>query len=238
MKKLSPCKISVEHGIILVLVALVIGSLSLSVFFYDSLPSTIATHFNANGDANGFSSKAVGLFIFPALLGLLTILFILLPNIDPLKNNLMKFQKRFGMFMILLSAFFIVIQAQLISWNLGIKVSPNIIIPLSLGILFFYVGILLKHSKRNFFVGIRTPWTLSNDFVWDKTHHLGSILFKVCAIFSILSIIFKSTTLWFILTPIIISVVILFIYSYVLYTKEEKLNLSSKHKSKKLAKKK
>ena len=63
------------------------------------------------------------------------------------------------------------------------------IIP-AFAVLLFYIGILIKHAKRNWFIGIRTPWTLSSDKVWDKTHALGGKLFQVSAVITLGGIFF------------------------------------------------
>jgi uncharacterized membrane protein len=226
-----------EHAATIILVALIIGSLALSVFFYSNMPGEMATHWNLKGAADGFSSKEVGLFIFPTLLGLLTVIYLLIPNIDPLRKNILKFERQFGVFMILLSTFFIVIQAQIISWNKGVTISPNFTTTIALGIILFYAGILLKHAKRNYFIGIRTPWTLHSDYVWKRTHEVGSVLFRIAALVLVLATLTK-ITYWIILITIISVVIITIIYSYILYSKEKKGILKHKKVSKKTPNKK
>ena len=87
---------------------------------------------------------------------------------------------------------------------------------------FIFIGFILRKVKRNFFIGIRTPWTLSSDVVWDKTHKLGSKLIIHSGIITLIGIFFQNYMLWFILTPIIVSAIILLIYSYLEFRKEEK----------------
>lgn len=225
---------SSNHAITLILVALIVASLAISVHFYNDMPEKMATHWNSHEEADGWSGKNIALFMFPTILGLLTVIFLLIPNIDPLKQNLLKFERQFGVFMILLSTFIIIIQGQIISWNKGIPISPGLITTIALGIIFFYAGILLKSSKRNYFIGIRTPWTLNSDYVWNKTHKVGSILFRIAAIILIFSSLFKEFTSWIVLITIGIVVIITIVYSYILYSKEEK----SKSEDKKVVLKK
>ena len=93
-----------------------------------------------------------------------------------------------------------------------------------MGILFIAIGLMLRKAKRNFFIGIRTPWTLSSDSVWDKTHQLGSILFMVSGAFAIIGGIFGGmTAFWLMFAPLIGSTIFLVIYSYVLYRNETKV---------------
>ena len=92
-----------------------------------------------------------------------------------------------------------------------------------MGVLFIPFGYMLKQAKRNFFIGIRTPWTLSSDFVWDKTHQLGSVLFMISGAFAIAGSFFGGVTaIWLMFVPLIGSSLFLMIYSYVLYRNEMK----------------
>jgi len=98
----------------------------------------------------------------------------------------------------------------------------NIALIPALGFLFFYIGMIMKHLKRNWFIGIRTPWTISSDKVWDKTHKLGGILFRISGVITIFGIFFKNYLLWFVLAPLLVSAVWLIVYSYLEYRKEQK----------------
>jgi uncharacterized membrane protein len=114
------------------------------------------------------------------------------------------------------------IHFQVILWNIGIEISPNVIFPIGLGLLFFYIGILCENAKRNWFIGIRTPWTLSNDVVWAKTHKIGGKLFKIAGVVALFGIFFLNYTLFFILVPVILVAIYTVIYSYREYRKETK----------------
>jgi uncharacterized membrane protein len=93
----------------------------------------------------------------------------------------------------------------------------------AMGILFFFIGYMLRKAKRNFFIGIRTPWTLSSDKVWDETHRVGSVLFMISGAFAFIGSLFGGTlAFWFLFVPIIGSTLITLLYSYVLYQREIK----------------
>jgi len=103
--------------------------------------------------------------------------------------------------------------------NFGIG---NAILP-AIGLLFIVVGSLLRKAKRNFFIGIRTPWTLSSDTVWEKTHQLGSVLFMISGVLAVIGgFIGGNTAFWMLIIPLIGSTVFLLVYSYVLYERETK----------------
>ena len=79
------------------------------------------------------------------------------------------------------------------------------------------MGVLIEKSKRNWFVGIRTPWTLSSDRVWEKTHKIGGKLFKIAGAIVIIGMFFPDYLTWFILVPILIAAIFPVIYSYFEY---------------------
>ena len=201
--------------------AIILLSFILSIYFYNVMPEMMASHWNAQGNVNGYMPKFWGLFLMPfVLLGLL-LLFNVIPKIDPL-DNIKKFKKYYDGFIIVMSIFMLFIHMQIILWNLRYMISPNYYIPISIGLLFFYIGIMCENSKRNWFVGIRTPWTLSSDKVWDKTHKLGGKLFKITGIIALIGVFFKNYAVYFILIPTIFVSVFLIVYSYVEYMKEKK----------------
>jgi len=93
----------------------------------------------------------------------------------------------------------------------------------AVGILFFYLGILTENAKRNWFVGIRTPWTLSDERVWDKTHRLGGKLFKIIGVLiAILGFFFDQYFVFLLLTFVLIDTALVTTYSYFEYKKQVK----------------
>jgi uncharacterized membrane protein len=111
------------------------------------------------------------------------------------------------------------------AWNLGwsgYRMSTAML-P-AIGLLFIFTGYMLTQAKRNFFIGIRTPWTLSSDTVWARTHSLGGKLFIASGILALIGGLFGGmTAFWFLFVPLIGSTVFLVVYSYVLYRQETKL---------------
>ncbi|MBU0614591.1 MAG: DUF1648 domain-containing protein [Nanoarchaeota archaeon] len=193
-----------------------------TLYHYPSLPDKIATHWNASGNVDGYSSKAFGAFLLPVMVIVITFLFVLFPRIDPLRSNIQKFKKYYEGFILIFLLFMLMVQLQIILWNTGVKLSPNSILPIGIAILLFYTGIMLDKSKRNWFIGIRTPWTLSSDKVWDKTHKLGGKLFKISAILAALGMVFTYLLIWLIIVPILSSALFLFVYSYFVYKATKK----------------
>jgi len=210
-------KIFYTFAFIIVLVLFII-----SAIIYPSLPGKIITHWDANGTANGYSSKLFGLFFLPIITLVLLVLFFFIPKIDPLKKNIEKFKGYYALFVLLFVLYMAFIHVISILLNYGMKINIMFFILPAMGLLFFFLGALLEKTKRNFFIGIRTPWTLSSDKVWGQTHKLGGKLFKICGVIAILGLFFTKYAIWFILVPILASVIVLVIYSYVKYTQIKK----------------
>ncbi|MDW8114506.1 MAG: SdpI family protein [candidate division WOR-3 bacterium] len=206
----------------IIILILTIFSFLISIYFYPKMPERMASHWNQYGEVDGYLNKFLGVFLIPFILLFIFLLYLLIPKIDPLKNNILKFINYYDAFFLILCIFFIALHLFLLLWNINIRINPNRFFPIGLGVLFIYVGILLKHAKRNWFVGIRTPWTLSNDNVWQKTHLLGSKLFIIAGIISFLGFFFLKYSYLFVLIPVISFSFFLIIYSYFLYQKEIK----------------
>jgi len=203
--------------LIFVIVSFIIG-----IYLYPKMPEQMASHWNAQGNVDDYMPKFWGVFLMPFVFAGLALLFIVIPRIDPLKKNIEKFRKYYDGFIILFLIFMLLVYFQTILWNLGIEISPNIVIPIGLGFLFFYIGILFENAKRNWFIGIRTPWTLSSEKVWNKTHRLGSKMFKISGIVVLFGFLFQKYATYFILIPVLFVAFYLVVYSYVEYQKEKK----------------
>jgi immunity protein, SdpI family len=208
-----------------IIVLLIIAGATLAgVLLWNRLPDLMASHWGANDQVNGYMTKFWGVFLMPLItLGMLG-LFLIIPSIDPLKANIAQFREVFNLFIMLIVAFMLYIYILSLRWNLGHTDfdMSKAMLP-AVGILFFFVGYLLRKAKRNFFIGIRTPWTLSSDKVWDETHRLGSVLFMVSGALAFIGSFFGGMlAFWFLFVPLIGSTLVTLVYSYVLYQQEIK----------------
>jgi uncharacterized membrane protein len=192
---------------------------------WNQLPDQMASHWNSNDEVDGYIPKFWGVFLMPLITLSMLVLFLVLPGMDPLKVNIAQFRESFNLFIVLIVAFMLYVHGLTLVWSLGyqdFKMSAAML-PF-MGVLFIAIGFMLRKAKRNFFIGIRTPWTLSSDSVWDKTHQLGSILFMASGAFAIIGGFFGGTTaFWLMFVPLIGSSLFLVIYSYVLYRGETKV---------------
>ena len=206
-------------SVTLIIVATLAGGL-----LWNRLPDQMASHWNEADLVDGYMPKFWGIFLMPLVTVGMLALFLVIPSIDPLKANIATFRETFNTFIVLIIAFMLYMHGLTLAWSLGyqdFKMSMAML-PF-IGVLFIFIGILMRKAKRNFFIGIRTPWTLSSDRVWDETHRLGAILFMASGALSIIGGFFGGmTAFWLMFVPLIGSAVFLIIYSYVLYRRETK----------------
>lgn len=206
----------------IIALGIILLSFLIGISLYSSMPTEMASHWNVQGEVNDYLSKFWGLFLMPMMSLGIFLLFLIVPKIDPLKANIAKFRKYFDGFIVFFVGFLFYVYLLTIFWNLGIRFSfPQLIMP-AFGALFYYCGILIERTKRNWFIGIRTPWTLSSENVWDKTHKLGGKLFKIAGVVAILGIISGKYAVFFVLCPAIFVSIYLVVYSYIEYQKEIK----------------
>jgi uncharacterized membrane protein len=205
-----------------VIITVLIVTFLVTLAIYPTAPDRIVSHWNAAGEADGSLSKFWGLFLIPIIMTGFVALLAVLPRIDPHKKNYEKFRDYYDGFILLFALFLLAIQVQIILWSIGYQISPNITFPILIGMLFIYLGFLLEHAEQNWFVGIRTPWTLSSTTVWKKTHELGGKLFKIAGVISCLGIFAGVYALLFVLIPVLIVAVITVAYSYYEFQKELK----------------
>ncbi len=204
----------------LAIVLIIVLSIVIGITLYPIMPEVMASHWNTSGEVNGHLSKFWGLFLMPIISIVLLLLFLFIPKIDPLKENIAKFRSSFDRFVVLIELFFFYVYILTILSNLGGKINISYAIIPALSILFYYVGVMMGQTKRNYFIGIRTPWTLANDEIWDKTHQLGGKLFKVAGIVSLIGLILPNKIGLFIAIGfIIVAAIIPVVYSYIIWRK-------------------
>ena len=199
--------------------AIILLSFFVGIYFYPKMPDKMAIHWNLQGEVDGYVSKFFVLFLFPFISLGLFLLFIAIPKIEP---NIEKFRKYYDRFMILLLGFLLYVYLLIIFWNVGFRFSMIQLLMPALGILVYYCGILTENTKRNWFIGIRTPWTLRSEKVWERTHKIGGKLFKISGLIAFVGMFFEKYALFFILFPIILLVAYTILYSYLEYQKEAK----------------
>lgn len=206
-----------KYGWSYLLIAL---SVLIGVFAYPYLPDQMPMHWNINGEVDGYWDKQYAAFFPPLLMIVLMVLFIFMPRIDPKKENYKKFSGSYTIFITIMNMFFLLLQSVTISYGLGVNIDISLVVNLGIGLLFIVLGNYLPRIKHNYFIGVRTPWTLANEKTWRKTHQLSGKLFVVAGILlvamSFLPGIYKFTGM---LVVVLSTVLIATIASYVFFNR-------------------
>ncbi|MFH0860702.1 MAG: DUF1648 domain-containing protein [Candidatus Altiarchaeota archaeon] len=207
---------------ILALSLIMMVSFAVGLYAYQQMPDRVASHWNAQGKVDGYMPKFWGVFLMPVIMALVSTLFLLIPRIDPLKANIDKFRGYYQGFILIVAAFLLYIYLLTVFWNFGHRFNMTLALVPALGLLYYCVGIVMGHAQRNWFIGIRTPWTLSSDVVWRQTHEKGAKLFKASGLVAVLGAFFQDYAIVLAVGPVIISSFYLMAYSYFSYQKEAK----------------
>ena len=154
----------------------------MSVWGYMNLPDVpMAVHFGLDGTPNGFMPRNMAMIFAPAFsLALLVLLLWLLPAIMPKNASIDRSAAAYGIVVLATLGVLTVTHALLIFRAAGLNVDETRVILASVGILFMIIGNYLPKTRKNWLMGVRTPWTLSDERVWDKTHRFAGPLFMLC----------------------------------------------------------
>ncbi|MBB6176940.1 putative membrane protein [Anoxybacillus tengchongensis] len=198
------------------IIILILCSYVSSLLAIPYLPNEVAIHWNVAGEPDDFMNKWWGVLLFPLLLTGMTFLLIYLPKIDPRKENYEKFEKVYRIFLHVLVIFFVSLHVVTLAYNIGISVQVDVVVPLGVGLLFIVLGNYMPKIKPNYFFGIRTPWTLANEVVWQKTHRVGGKVFVIMGVLITLTIFVESVWRFIFLLIIVFSgTIYMFVQSYI-----------------------
>lgn len=191
------------------------------IIVYPYLPDKIPMHWNFKGEIDRYGSKFEGTFAIPIMVLIIYLGLLYLPYIDPKRENYPKFEKVYQVIKYLFVIVFSILHYSVIISALGgpKNLVPKIV-PISLGILFIILGNYMPRIKYNWFVGVRTPWTLSNEEVWKRTHRFSGYLFVIAGILMLLAGFLPSYLNIIIgLSGVLFALIFSIIYSLIIYKK-------------------
>ncbi|MCS6906509.1 MAG: SdpI family protein [Anaerolineales bacterium] len=206
----------------LVVFTLILMAIFSGILLWDRLPPLMASDWNAADEVDGYTTRFWGVFLMPIISLGMAALFWVIPLIDPLRENIARFRGIFNAFIVLVIAFLLYLHFLTLIYNLGIHFRMSRLLLPGIGVLIYFAGELLSKAKRNWFIGIRTPWTLSDDRVWAATHRLGSVLFKAAAVVAVVSAFFGALGIWVMLGSVFLAAFVPVVYSYLLFERYRK----------------
>ena len=206
----------------IICLALIGASLGVSAYVYPLMPEYVVSHWDAAGSPNGYMPRFWGVFLLPIIMIAAYLLLTFIPSIDPESENIEKFRSYYEWFIAVTMGFFLYLHILVLLWNLGFLFSfTQLLIP-AFSLLIYSAGLMMRHTRHNWTIGIRTPWTLSSESVWNRTHKVGAVLFEISAVVSLLGIFFPPAAMWLLIGPVVTAGILSVIYSYVLYRREKK----------------
>ncbi len=160
-----------------------------SIWVWMELPADarLPVHFGMDGQVNRYGSKAEALLLMPGVVAFLVLIIALLPVIEPRQKHLQQSMPAVLTIMVGVVVMMAVVHGAMLALAQGHAVNIGRLVCGVIGLLWVLIGNLLGKLRSNFFVGVRTPWTLSSELAWDKTHRLAGKLFVGVGLLSVLS---------------------------------------------------
>lgn len=199
----------------------VIAMLVFTAVVFNRLPEQLPTHWDARGVVNGWTSRMFGAWLMPAIATLMAILLPWLPAIDPKRANYEKFRPSYDLVINSVVTMIGVLHVAMLGVALGWPVSMERLTPLMVGAMLIVLGNVMPRARSNWLFGIRTPWTLSNERVWEKTHRLGGFLFVAAGIVMLLAAFLPPKIVMpIMIASVVTAAVVPLVYSYFVWKQE------------------
>lgn len=183
------------------------------------LPDMVPIHWNIAGQVDGYGPKLMVTLGFPVIALVMYGLMLILPLIDPKRKNYSLFEGSYKLMRVLILLLFTFMYGVIIVSGLGYKLDVAKVIVFALALFFIIIGNYLGRVRQNFFVGIKTPWTLSSNEVWMKTHRAAGWIYVLTGLISIITIFFNNILTFIIIVAGTLSPIF---YSYILFVRLQK----------------
>lgn len=200
----------------------VLMALGVAIWLYPRLPTQVPSHWDMAGNVNGYMPRFWAA-AFPALMvAVLALLTWLLPVISPKRFRIGPFANVYVGLMLVIQAFMLVTGIIMLLAGAGFNVAVPMVAMLGVGTLLVVLGNYMGKLRRNFFIGIRTPWTIASEATWERTHRLAGPLFVVAGIVVLVTAALGSAP-WIGLVCIGVAALVPVVYSYLVYRRLEGL---------------
>lgn len=201
---------------------ILIATAALSYWSYPQLPTRVASHWNFQGQVDGWTNSTFHALFFPGLLLVMYLVFLIMPYFDPKKERYAEFAKAYRLMRDAILFVLLGVFATATFYNLDYQLNVGAIVAGLIGLLLMVLGNYFGKLKRNWFIGIRTPWTLSSENVWNKTHRLGGHFFMLWGLgLALAPWLNFQLAMIILLSGVAIIVIGINLYSYLLYRKEK-----------------
>lgn len=197
---------------------LLIGMFAVAAASWGATPDRLPVHWNLSGQPDRWGGRFEGLMVMPLVSLVIYLIMLFLPRIDPGRANYANFGSTYYTLRLLVLLLTATIQACVVLAARGYAVDMNTVMPLIIGATFVLIGNLFGKLRPTWFVGIRTPWTLSSKESWMRTHRAGGPLFIAFGVLFMATALFH--TPWMFPAALglsMIGVLGLIVYSYTVW---------------------
>lgn len=158
----------------LLMIGMILAGVAFGGAFYGSMPDPAPTHWNLKGEIDGYGPRWVAAFLIPIIATGLMALLAGLPLVGPFRENFERFRVTYGRICVAVMTLFLALHVVFVLAASGRQMAMGPSLSIILGLMLAVLGNYMGKVRRNFYVGIRTPWTLANEVVWERTHRVGS----------------------------------------------------------------
>ncbi|HEY8164345.1 MAG TPA: SdpI family protein [Gemmatimonadaceae bacterium] len=194
-------------------ILIIITAVIITAAVYPQIPERMPTHWSIRGEVDGWSRRLWGAWLLPLLMPVLWGIFRGLPHIDPRKANYAKFASTYEWIIASVLAFMLLMQVIILAAATGRDVPMERVTPFGVGVMFLIIGNLLPRARSNWFVGIRTPWTLTSERSWERTHRVGGYVLVLIGL-AMIVVSFVSPVRGLIILPFVVFPVVLLLIAY------------------------
>ena len=197
---------------------------AVAVYAYVKLPGDgrYPVHWSFDGQPDRYGSKLEAVSIGPIISIMIYVFAVVLPAVDPKKKNYERFKREYLLLMQVIMGAMAMIYIMTIMAAFGRQVNITLWINAMVGVLFVIIGNYMGRIKQNWYMGIKTPWTLSDERVWNKTHRFGGRIFVIMGAIFVLNALDGFITNWIVFFILLFGLTLSpVVYSYILFRKLE-----------------
>ena len=198
----------------------VIASFIVAGRLYGSLPDPVPTHWGPEGEVNGWTSKPFGAFLGPLIGVLLVALLVVLPRLSPRGFEMTPFQRVYPTLVAAIAGLMLYVTTFALATATGATMPAPGRLLAGVGVFLVVIGNFLGKVTQNFFIGIRTPWTLASDRVWERTHRFAGPVFVLGGVLLVVASLFMKSPL-VLIAIVVVTVLSPAVYSYVVWHRGE-----------------
>ena len=208
-----------ENKKLLILTSIVtLIPIAIGLLLWNRLPEQVPSHWDINGNIDGWSSKTFSVFGIPALLLALHWACVIASTTDPKHKNY--HPKMFALVLWTCPVIGLVLSTMVYATALGYPLRVEIIMPMLVGLMFIVIGNLLPKCRQTYTMGIKLPWTFASEENWNKTHRFGGKVWVLGGVFTMASAFLGN--FWLLMVVLLVMVAAPTIYSYLYYRNHEK----------------